>query len=329
MKRGQTDYSFIVAINKPTGCSSHSALNILKRTLGEARIGHCGTLDPFAKGVLIALVGPAARLNKYITCDNKSYIAKITFGKTTTTDDIDGQVIEASDIPLIVKDSEYANSILHDFTGNLLQIPPVYSAIKQDGRKACDEARRGNVIDLKPREVTVLASQLLKIEYPSWDVSFNVSKGTFIRAIARDIGKVVGCGAFLSSLERTKSGKVSLDLCVDNSADKSMLLKNRLDPAWILGFPVFFVNKYIEKEVMNGNAIKMEYVEVLNYIGGEMSNEDCCTSKWRPCDKPLIDNQYVCALTSTGLKSIYKYKENSKSLIADCVFSKEVSRGAL
>lgn len=327
MKRGQSGYSFIVGINKKAGKSSHSSLNYLKKTLGESRIGHAGTLDPFAQGVLIALVGPAARLNQYISCDDKSYLADITFGKTTLTDDIDGEVINVFDIPCVINDENYAKQILDQFTGNLLQKPPIYSAIKQEGRKACDEARKGNIVNLKPREITVLKAELQSIDYPTWNVNFDVSKGTYIRALARDIGKATGCGAFLSSLIRTKSGRVTLDMCVDEDSSLDVLFNNSLDPIRLLRYPLFFIDSNLEKAVNNGNFISANEVELHKYIGSDSIDDNCCTSSLTKLNRPLVNGELICALNNVGLKAIYKYDESLQLFRPDCVFTKEVVRG--
>ena len=180
---------------------------------GEGRIGHCGTLDPDASGLMIMLVGHAATLSNEFIMEDKSYRARISFGSSTTTDDAQGEVLEKSPVDQKVFDAEYAQKILNSFLGDSMQLPPDFSALKVDGKKAYKEARKGRSIDLKPRPITVFEAELFEVDLDdqSWVVHFKVSKGTYIRALARDIGRFAGTHAHLSELRRTQSGCFDLD----------------------------------------------------------------------------------------------------------------------
>lgn len=194
MKRGDSGMCLVVGVDKPEGKSSHDVVNACRRIFGERRVGHTGTLDPLATGALVVCVGPATRLDAYMVGHDKTYDVRISFGAATDTDDKLGEVIRTLDVPAQVCDPEFAQVILSGFVGKQKQMPPAYSAIKKGGVKACDAARKGNVIALEPRDIEVYSAELLDLERDPradsiwWDVRFSVSKGTYIRALARDVG---------------------------------------------------------------------------------------------------------------------------------------------
>jgi tRNA pseudouridine55 synthase len=171
-------------------------------------VGHAGTLDPAASGLLVVLVGPATRLEPYLSSASKSYLATITFGNETDTDDAEGLTVRTSHVPAELFSADVAQSVLNGFLGDSNQMPPVYSAIKVGGRTAHKVAREGGEIELSARAIHVQRADLVSIDKASlsWDVEFDVSKGTYIRALARDIGRSVESAAHLSGLRRTSSG---------------------------------------------------------------------------------------------------------------------------
>ncbi|HZL05264.1 MAG TPA: tRNA pseudouridine(55) synthase TruB, partial [Coriobacteriia bacterium] len=189
-RRGATDLSGILAVDKPSGITSHDVVAAVRRATGERRVGHAGTLDPVATGLLTILVGPATRLEPYLSGHDKTYVATIAFGTSTDTDDADGAVIQTVPVPGDVIDPDAASRLLASFTGEQLQVPPAYSAIKRGGQVAHRAARAGEPLAIEPRPVVVRAAELIAIDstVPVWDVRFTVSKGTYIRALARDIG---------------------------------------------------------------------------------------------------------------------------------------------
>jgi len=212
-RRGATGLRGILVVDKPTGPTSHDVVARLRRASGESRIGHAGTLDPLASGVLIVLVGSFARLDRYLTGCEKEYVAEVSFGTETDTDDAEGSVTMSSPVPDRILDAEYATSVLEALRGPSLQKPPAYSAIKVQGRTAYSIARGGGEVILEPRPIVIHEAELLGIDpqMSSWQVRLLVSKGTYIRSVARDLGRSLGSAAHLSGLRRTASGVLGLD----------------------------------------------------------------------------------------------------------------------
>ena len=200
--------SGILVVDKPTGMTSHDVVAIIRKGTGFRRIGHTGTLDPRASGVLVVLIGPAVRLSEYLVCDKKGYEATIRFGAVSDTYDGDGNVIQTGhDIP---DDEEEIMDAMQAFTGDIVQVPPAYSAIKVNGRKAYDMARKGENVELQPRNVTIHSFDFIEYNPPELIAVIVCSSGTYIRSIAHDLGQNLGCGAYLSGLKRTMSGKFTL-----------------------------------------------------------------------------------------------------------------------
>ena len=211
-RRGESGLSGILVIDKPAGMTSHDVVNRVRSATSERRVGHAGTLDPMATGILIVLVGPATRLAPFLTAAEKSYRAMIVFGAQTDTDDADGRVIATAPIPDEVCDPFFATGTVADLVGAHEQIPPAFSAIKRGGEVAYVAARKGEALELDARRVEILEARLHGVETQraQWDVELVVSKGTYIRAIARDLGPALGTVAHLGGLRRTRSG--SLDV---------------------------------------------------------------------------------------------------------------------
>ena len=184
MKRGESGLSLVVGVDKPSGMTSHDVVNRCRRIFGEKRVGHTGTLDPLASGVLPICVGPATRLGAYLTGHDKAYQATISFGAGTDTDDCEGTVIRTGEIPVEAGDRDFACKVLSGLVGKQKQMPPAYSAIKVNGKKSYEAAREGRIIELTPRDIEVYAADLVAVRpatgqgYAEWDVRFRVSKGT-------------------------------------------------------------------------------------------------------------------------------------------------------
>ena len=335
MKRGASGLSLVVAIDKSAGHSSHSALGGLKYELGERRVGHCGTLDPFATGILVALIGPATGLSRYLTMDRKSYMADIVFGRTTATDDIEGPTVEQFDVSCNDLEADEAQSIVNGFKGDILQVPPAYSALKIQGRRAYDEARKGRPVTLEPRPVHVYDAEIIDIGecedegriVPRWTVMFDVSKGTYIRSLARDIGKAVGAGAYLGSLRRIKSGGVGLEHCILEGSSASEVLGAALDPVEMLGFKVIFPDDKDIERVSNGASLDPSEMDVYTCVNAMGHEEDLCTTRMREFTGGYQDGEKISICSPSGLKAIYSFDDHSKRLTAERVFQTEVSRG--
>jgi tRNA pseudouridine55 synthase len=209
-KRGATDLCGILAVDKPSGMTSHDVVARLRRITGEGRIGHAGTLDPAATGLLVICIGPACRLSEQLMAGSKTYEARIIFGTATDTDDAEGAVIATAAIPAEIADEDFARGVLAGFVGEQQQLPPQFAAIKQDGKKAYKLARAGKHVELEPRLVTIHALRLIAVTPEYWDIEADVSKGTYIRALARDLGEAIASKAHVGTLRRTRSGSISI-----------------------------------------------------------------------------------------------------------------------
>lgn len=234
----------MLLIDKPQGPTSHDVVSALRSATGERRIGHAGTLDPMATGLLIVLVGSATRLEHYLVGHDKTYEARIVFGSRTDTLDAEGSVVETAPVPEAVRSAEAAQVLLARFLGTQDQMPPAYSAIKRDGVAAHRVARAGGEPQLEPRRIVVMRAELTGVDAdaPAWDVTFRVSKGTYVRALARDIGRAAGTVAHLGALRRTEVGgaRVAGALSLDDAAGLARdgaLVAGFVDPVPLLGFP--------------------------------------------------------------------------------------------
>lgn len=213
----------LVVLNKPPGITSRQALDLVADLLAPVPAGHAGTLDPLASGVLVACVGQATRLIEFVQRMNKSYRAEFLLGRTSDTDDVEGQVIE---LPNAQPPSLAAiEAALPSFVGRIEQRPPAYSAIKVQGRRAYDLARRGKEVQLPTRPVTIESLQVTAYEYPRLALDVRCGSGTYIRSLGRDLGAALGGGAVLAALERTAIGPFSVERGIDpRGLDRERLL---------------------------------------------------------------------------------------------------------
>lgn len=207
----------LILLNKPSGITSFGAVAKIKRAAHEKRVGHTGTLDPMATGVLPVLLGRATALSGLMLDADKRYTATVRLGVATDTDDITGTVINNGEVNVT---SEQLNNAVSHFTGEIMQRPPAYSALKKDGVRLYTLARKGETVEVPERRVTVFSADVVSYinEKNEFTVNFHVSKGTYIRSLARDIGEFLGCGACLSSLCRTYTGGFSLSQCISPEA---------------------------------------------------------------------------------------------------------------
>ena len=197
-----------LVIDKPVGMTSHDVVQAIRNGTGLRRAGHTGTLDPRASGVLVILVGPAVRLSEYVSASDKRYQAIIRLGGTTDTYDAEGKFTPTKD-PSNITEAEFEDA-LKTFVGEIEQTPPPYSAVKVQGRKAYEMARKGEEVELEPRTITVHHLEVLEWTPPEVVIDVHCSSGTYVRSLANDLGKKLGCGAYLVGLRRTKSGKFTL-----------------------------------------------------------------------------------------------------------------------
>lgn len=205
------DLAGILNIDKPAGMTSHDVVNRVRRTASTRRVGHAGTLDPLATGVLLVCVGRATRLVEYLVGQPKVYEAEIRLGQTTNTYDADGEVVQER--PLTFTPQDLQNALTH-FLGEIEQVPPMYSAIKQDGQPLYKLARQGKEVERKPRLVTIHELAVLSWNAPLLAVRVACSTGTYIRSLAHDLGEVLGCGGHITRLRRTAVGDFSVETAV-------------------------------------------------------------------------------------------------------------------
>jgi len=199
--------SGVLVVDKPTGMTSHDVVQVIRKGTNIRRAGHTGTLDPRASGVLVVLIGPAVRLSEYVSASDKRYQAVILLGTTTDTYDADGKTTSSS--PVNVTEEQF-NEELQKFVGQIEQVPPPYSAVKVQGRKAYEMARKGEEVILEPRFINVYSLELLEWAPPEVVIDVNCSSGTYVRSLVNDLGARLGCGATLTGLRRTKSGRFTL-----------------------------------------------------------------------------------------------------------------------
>lgn len=334
MKRGTSGLSLVVGVNKPAGMSSHDVVNRCRRIFGERRVGHTGTLDPMATGVLPICVGPATRLGTYLTGHDKHYRVSIAFGAGTDTDDAEGRVVRTGSVPACVLDAEFAASFVAGLVGARKQMPPAYSAIKVGGKKSYEAARAGTIIDLAPRDIEVYDARLLGVaegadgSLPSWDVAFHVSKGTYIRALARDAGVALGCPAHVAALERTRLGTLELEECVSLEALEQLKDRVALDPVRLLGVRFAYIQGELATKVSHGTPLPGAVCELFERRRTTTAAELCaCTAGVREsCEEPH-EGEIVAMIADNKLVALYGYDEKRAVYQARCVFQTGVSRG--
>lgn len=208
MKNNDLVYNGIIIINKPKGFTSHDVVNKVRGILKIRKVGHTGTLDPQATGVLPVCVGKATKVSDMLTATDKEYVANVKLGICTDTQDIYGTVIKKCDSINVTK-ADILRA-LENFTGEIEQIPPMYSAIKINGKKMCDLARKGIEVERKPRKITIYSAKAEKFYEDGFSMRVHCSKGTYIRTLCDDIGKFLKCYACMSDLQRTVSGKFNI-----------------------------------------------------------------------------------------------------------------------
>jgi tRNA pseudouridine55 synthase len=205
--------SGIIAVNKPVGWSSFDVIRFLRRVTGIKRIGHAGTLDKEAEGVLVICMGSATKRVESLMDEEKEYIATIKFGERTDTDDSSGRVIEKKSTEGISR--EKIEKVIESFKGEIEQVPPMYSALKVNGRRLYKLARKGIEIERKPRKVLIKEIEVLRCNPPRCEIRIICGRGTYIRALARDIGEKLECGGYVEKLVRIRVGKFNIKDAID------------------------------------------------------------------------------------------------------------------
>ena len=260
----------LLLLNKPSGITSFGAVARVRRLAGEKRVGHTGTLDPMATGVLPILLGRATALSGWMLDADKRYTATVRLGLTTDTEDITGKIL--SEFPVSVTE-EQIRQVLARFTGTFGQKPPMFSALKKDGVRLYKMARKGESIDLPEREITVYSAELLAFspDENTFRASFHVSGGTYIRSLARDMGDDLGCGAVLNELCRTAACGFSLDDCVSLETLTEENLSEYLSDAEtaVSHLPQIGVTQKQAVRFGNGGALAFDRLPRSDFADGE------------------------------------------------------------
>ena len=242
-------------VDKPLGLTSHDVVSRVRRVFGLKKVGHAGTLDPLATGVLIVCVGGVTRLSEYVMHQTKTYRAHITLGAQTTTYDAEGEQTPVADPSHLTQ--HQVEAVLPRFTGDIQQVPPIYSAIKKGGKKLYEMARAGEDVQPEPRAVTIHALHIVQWGNPEFVLDITCGSGTYIRSLAHDIGQTLGVGGYLSGLVRTSSGAFRIDEAVDLET-----LQDSDDPHQYLvpprkalsGFPAVNLTSAQVEEVSHGRT---------------------------------------------------------------------------
>ncbi len=252
----EKELSGLIIINKEGGLTSQGVVNKVKRMLGASKAGHTGTLDPMATGVLPVLVGRGVKASEFMLTSVKHYGAVLLLGLTTDTEDITGEVLSrcVEDDLNGLEESHVLNTI-NGFVGEIMQVPPMYSALKVGGRKLCDLARRGEVIERQPRPVTVYSINVRKINDAEYYLDVVCSKGTYIRTLCADIGKALGVGGVMKSLERITASGYGLDESYTLTELEAMSYEERISCV----LPIEDVFKKHESVILDGFFAKLAH----------------------------------------------------------------------
>ena len=242
-------------VYKPVGKTSHDVVAFLRRVTKIKQIGHTGTLDPFAEGVLPICIGKATRLIEYLE-DDKAYIGTFCIGKSTDSFDIDGNIVETFEDKVAEDDIKLA---LKSFEGEIEQLPPIYSAIKVNGKKLYEYAREGETVEIRPRKVTIEKIELRSFDYEKQvaEIYIKCSKGTYIRSIANDLGKALNNGCYLSKLVRVQAGRflVNQTTKLEDFTTLDIVKKHLINPLEYLPLPKQELNEIEYKRAIHGMPI--------------------------------------------------------------------------
>ena len=283
--------SGVIVIDKHEGVTSFRIISILKRMFDMPNVGHTGTLDPMATGVLPVLLGRSVKACDYIMAQDKRYTAEMKLGITTDTEDTTGEVLTRCET---IPSDEEIRRVISSFVGNIEQIPPMYSAIKVNGQKLVDIAREGGEVERRPRPVTIHSIDAEKVSPDTWRLDVSCSKGTYIRTLCADIGKALGCGGAMSALRRTATGQFTLEDAYTIEELEKMSFEDRLTlplpveslftDLRIISLPKFFANLYLagaplfQKKVRinveKGELVRVKYADKFLGLGVGDVNSD-------------------------------------------------------
>ena len=273
MEKTLNEPSGVLIVDKHTGVTSHDIVGKVRRLFNTRRVGHTGTLDPDASGVLVVLIGRAAKAAEYLTADTKRYSATLRLGMTTDTEDASGEVLTTcEDIP----DSRKVLDTCRQFVGDIKQIPPMYSALKRNGQKLCDLARQGITVEREARDVTVFELLCTPTDIPT-DYRLDVfcSSGTYIRTLCADIGAALGCGGIMAELRRTEAGGFPIDKALTVARLEEMSYDERLGcliptESLFAELPAVRLSEFFEKLCRGGCEIYQKKIRTDYPIGSRV-----------------------------------------------------------
>lgn len=246
----------ILPVDKPLGWTSHDVVARVRRLSGQKAVGHAGTLDPLATGVLVLVLGKATRLSDDLMGTTKVYCAEVVLGATTATDDAEGEV--AARAPIGDLSRADTDAVLQRFVGEIAQVPPMYAAVRKGGERLYVLARRGETVEREPRRVTIYSIEIIAWQPPRLRLRVRCSPGTYIRSLARDIGEALGTGGYLHALRRTRSGTIGISETAPVGAlgDREDVERALLPPdRAVAGRPALLLTASEEAHILNGRAI--------------------------------------------------------------------------
>ena len=305
----------IIVIDKPKGLTSARVVSIVKKALNAKKVGHAGTLDPFAEGVLICCVNQATKLADFLLKGAKSYVAELKLGEETDTQDLTGTVVSSTAPGNYTTDS--IDRVFKEFEGSIEQRPPVYSALKHKGTPLYKLARKGQPVQKPSRQVEIYRISILEIALPLIRFEVSCSAGTYIRSLAADVGKKLGCGAHLNALKRTASSGFTLDQAVALSELQGATSVNQLAEKFIgmadalPAMPAYTVDRSLAKKIRHGQVIT---TRDLGAAGAEKDKSG-----------RISDSNIKIVDQSGELVAILNYQEHDRRLNYRCVFPKQDS----
>ena len=304
-------YHGIINVYKEAGFTSHDVVAKLRGICKQKKIGHTGTLDPDAVGVLPVCLGSGTKLCDMLTDQTKEYIARFRLGITTDTQDISGKVLEEKSV-LVTE--EQVREMLPHFTGELMQVPPMYSALKVNGKKLYELAREGKEVERKPRPVTIYELELLKADHPEYEIRVVCSKGTYIRTLCHDIGQELSCGAVMVSLIRSRVGIFNLQDARTLSELQTISDEGKLQDVVIpvekmfSDLPAIRVLESAQKALLNGNQLKDSEIVKCGKTDGNMT--DSAKKELEPMAED--NSEYRVYDAENRFVAVYRYDRERK-----------------
>ncbi len=311
----------ILVIDKPTGPTSHDVVSAVRKILKEKKVGHTGTLDPMATGVLPLVLGNATKLARYLSGGDKTYRATITLGIRTNTLDAVGDVIETKPVNV---DPSTIPGVLAQFVGNIEQLPPMYSAKKMEGKRLYELARQGIEIERETKHVKIYTITMLRCELPEIEFDVSCSVGTYVRTLAEDIGLALGCGAHLSKLSRLKAGPFSLEqaISLEQLKEHPEMAKEHLQPleSAISALPRLQIPGYMARALATGYQLSV----------GDLKNLDAPLFATDDAIAISIENGALIAVARAQIESgdLDQHRRQHRALTTERVINRQAATSA-